>query len=227
MSALTYGDIISRTREKLKATSQDAFITDRMIWSYLKPWANQVMKELDSKNKLMAFSSLFQTLDKIDLIEVDKVEAGCTHLKSGFTIMRTKDPIGSLFMEAYWGNMVRSITSLDGSEDFQPITAEGYLRLSKLPSFKYNKTLYYWELNDHFYFPNIPWKAVKMTALVEGDISKYKCNSDEECLPKQEQSFSVPDYILARIESLMMQSLLPTMQTPPDPEQDNKNNNRT
>ncbi len=227
MSQLTNGDIISRVREKLKADNQDSFVTDRQIMSYYKPWLNQVMKELDSKNKLMAFNSLFQTLDSVPLIEVDKVEAGCTGLKSGFSIMRTKEPIGELFMEAYWGNMIRAITSVDGSEQLQPITPEGYLNITKNKNFKFNKNFYYWELNSHIYFPNIPWRVIKITALTEEDISQYKCNSDEECLPKQQQSLNVPDYILARVESLMMQSTMPSLQIPADLSPDNRNNNRT
>ena len=151
MAVLTYGDIISRTRGKLKAFKQDARLNDREIWSYYKPWLSQVMKELDSKNKLMAFSSLFDTLDIVPTVEVDKIEAGCTRLKSGFTIMRTEDPVCEAFMEAYWGPMIRSITAIDGSEDMQPITPEGYLQLSNTIDFKYNKTLYYWYLNDYIY----------------------------------------------------------------------------
>lgn len=226
MAVLTYGDITSRIRTKLKATHQDSFVTDRILWSLYKPWVNQVMKELDAKNRLMAFNALFDTLDIVSLIEVDKIEAGCAGLKTGFTVMRTKDPIGELFMEAYWGGMIRSVTSIDGSEELQPITPSGYLNLSKSTSFKYNKTLYYWYLNDYLYFPNINWKAIRIEAIVEGDISKYKCNSPEECLPKQQQSFNVPDYILARVESLLMQSLGITLQITPDQEVDNKSQTR-
>lgn len=222
MSLLTYGDILSRVRWKLKAVHQDIWLSDRDIWSLYKPWLNQVMKELDAKNKLMAFSSLFSTLDVVPLIEVDKIEAGCSGLKSGFTFMRTKDPIASLFMEAYWGNMVRSITSIDGSQQLQPITPEGFINIAKLKNFKYNKTLYYYELNSHFYFPNIDWRAVKITALTEEDISEYKCDSDEKCLAKQEQSLNVPDYILGRVESLLFQSLGISLQLQPDQENDNK-----
>lgn len=227
MSRLNYGMLFSRVKEKIKAVNQDSFVTDRQIMSYIKPWLAQTMRELDSKSKLMAFNSIFTTLDSVPLIEVDTVEAGCLKLPSGFTMMRTKDPIEGLFMEAYWGNMIRSITSLDGSETIQPITPTGYLNMTKSKSFKFNKTFYYWELNGHIYFPNIPWPAVKITALTEGDISQYKCNSEEECLPKQQQSLNVPDFILARVESLMMQSFMPTLQIPSDPEPDNKSNNRT
>jgi len=226
MSQLTYSDIISRTRDRLKAYKQDPFMTDRTIWSYYKPWINQVMKELDSKNCLMAFNALFQSLDVVPLVEVDRIEAGCSKLKTGFTWKRTKDPIGQLFMEAYWGGMIRSITSIDGSEDMQPTTPAGYLNITKSSGFKFNKTLYYWYLNDYLYFPNISWNAVRIEAITELDISKYKCNSDEECLPRQQISFNVPDYILARAESLMFQSMGITLQIPSDQENDNKSNLR-
>lgn len=222
MALLTFSDILSRTRGKLKAFKQDIKITDRELWSYYKPWLSQVMKELDAKNKLMAFSSLFDSLDVVPLVEVDKIEAGCTRLKSGFTVMRTEDPIGEYFMEGYWGPMIRSVTSIDSSEDMQPITPEGYLQLSHTTDFKYNKTKYFWYLNDYIYFPNISWNAVRVVALVDGDISKYKCNSAEKCLSKQEQSLNVPDYVLSRVESLMFQSLGITLQLPADQQTDNK-----
>ena len=222
MSILKYNDILARTRWRLKAVNQDSFMTDRDIWSLYKPWINQVMKELDAKNRLMAFNSLFQTLDIVPLVEVDRIEAGCSGLKTGYTFMRTKDPIGELFMEAYWGGMIRSVTSIDASEELQPITPSGFLNISKSTSFKYNKTKYYWYLNDFLYFPNLDWGAVRIEALTELDISKYKCNSEEACLPRQEISFNVPDYILSRAESLMMQSLGITLQIPADQENDNR-----
>jgi len=224
MSQLLYSDAIARVRFKLRAVKQDAFLTDRDIWSLYKPWLSQVMKELDAKNRLMAFNSLFQTLDIIPLVEVDRIEAGCSGLKTGFTFMRTKDPVGALFMEAYWGDMIRSVTSVDGSEEMQPITPSGYLNISKSTSFRFNKTKYYWRLNDFYYFPNITWGAVKMEVIPEGDISKYKCNSDESCLPMQELSLNIPDYIMARVESLLFQSLGLSLQINPDLENDNKTN---
>jgi len=216
MSKLVYGDCISRVRTKLKAASKDDFITDRDIWSLYKPWLNQVAKELDSKNKLMGFVNLFQTLDVVPLIEVDRVEAGCIGMNSGHTIMRTEDPVNELFSEGYWGTMIRSITSLDRSQELQPITPSGYDSISKSKNFKYNKYLYYWTLNDYIYFPQITWKAVTIEALTEGDISKYKCNSDEKCLPFQKRSLNMPDYILSRVESLLFQSLGISFQLPED-----------
>ena len=222
MSLLVYQDVLSRVRNRLKATHQDAFMTDRVIWSLYKPWLNQVMKELDAKNRLMAFNGVFQTLDIVPLIEVDRVEAGCIGINSGYTFMRTKDPVGELFMEAYWGGMIRSVTSIDSSEQLQPISSSGYNNIAKASDFKYNKTLYYWYLNDYLYFPNISWKAVRIEAITEEDISKYKCDSAEKCLPKQQQLLNVPEYILSRVESLLYQSLGLFLQTPADKQVDNE-----
>ena len=224
MAQLSYGDVLSRLRDKYKSSNTDAFVTDRMLYSFLKPWLSQVMRELDAKNKLMAFNSIFTTLDMVPMIEVDKVEAGCVNLNSGHTIMRTEDPIGELFMEGYWGTMIRAVTSLDGSEELQPITSSGYANIANSKNFKYNKTLYYWYLNDYIYSPSISWKAIRVEALTEGDISKYKCNSDEQCLPWQKRSFNIPDYILARVESLMAQSNTQYLQIPADENPDGKTN---
>ena len=222
MSQLTFAEPISRVRDRLKATHQDNFLTDRMIYAMYRPWLTQVMKELDVKNRLMAFNALFQTLEMVPLEEVDKVEAGCTGLKSGFTFMKTKDPVGELFMEGYWGGMIRSVTSLDLSVEFQPISPAGFTNIANSPGYKFNSTKYYWYLNDFLYFPNIAFRAVRIEAITEGDISKYKCNPDEKCLVKQDQSFNIPDYVQSRVESLLFQSLGISLQLPEDPTIDNR-----
>jgi hypothetical protein len=87
--ATTIGDVISRIRNQLKAVKQDPFLTDRYIFSLVSKHAYWLMKREDSKNKLMRFSSVMQTLENVELIEVDKVEACCTSAKSNCTIKRT------------------------------------------------------------------------------------------------------------------------------------------
>jgi hypothetical protein len=95
-------EAISRIRGQVKAEVQDAFVTDRYIYSLIEKYAQVLMRRQDFANKLMKFNSVWKTLPYIELIDVDKVEAHCAGITSGCTIKRTKLKLPSMF-EGYWG----------------------------------------------------------------------------------------------------------------------------
>lgn len=217
----TIGDVISRIRSQVKATRQDALLTDRVIYSFVNKHAKWLMKREDSRNKLMAYSGVIQTLDFVELIEVDKVEACCTGIKSDCTIKRTKKKM-PIFMQGYWGPLIRTVASLDGSEELQPTVPSQYAALSKSKNFKYNKTKYYWYLDDYIYFPDLEWEAVRIEGIFEDDISDFTCEEDS-CIVRSDQSFNVPDYLLGELEVKVFQELAGMMQLPPDFPNDKQN----
>lgn len=218
----TIGEVISRVRNQLKAVKQDAFLTDRFIYSVIIKHAKWLMKREDSGNKLMRFNSIFQTMDYVELIEVDKVEAQCTGIKSGCTFMRTKDKL-PVFQQGYWGPLIRTVSSLDGSDELQPTNPSTFLSISNSKNFKYNKTKYYWYLNDYLYFPNIDWDAVRIEGVFEDDISDWKCDPSERCKVKQVQAFNVPDYLFAELESQVIKEMALMVQIPTDTVPDKQN----
>lgn len=207
-------DVISRIRNQVKSTTQDAFVTDRMIYSFVLKHAKWLMKREDSKNKIMQFSSVMQTMDFVELVEVDKIEACCAGVTSNCTIKRTKDKL-PVFMQGYYGPLIRAVTSLDNSEIMQPTTPTTYVRFSNGSTFKYNKTKYYWYLNDYLYFPNLEWDAIRVEGIFEDDISAFTC-ADDSCITKQDQSFNVPDYLLGELEAQVAKDLVGIYQIPPD-----------
>ena len=129
MAKNTIGDVISRLRNQIKGNKQDAFLTDRMIYSFVLKHAKWLMKREDSKNKLMAFSGVIQTMDYVELIEIDKVEACCTGVSSDCKIKRTKDKL-PVFLQGYYGPLIRTISSIDNSEELQPILPSSYISIS-------------------------------------------------------------------------------------------------
>lgn len=224
MAALQIGMVVSRLRGLLKATHQESGITDRTLYNVFKKYADLIVKEMDQKGKLMGFSSVFETLDYVELEEVDKVEATCMCIKSYSTFMKTKLPM-PMFREGAYGPMVRSITSLDGSISLTLTTLDTYNLLSKSKNFRYNKEKYAWYLNEHLYFPNIDWPAVRIEGIFEDEIWMFNCNKDR-CVIRQEQSLNVPDYLVSRIEQMAMQELGIRLQIPTDTIQDNVNINK-
>lgn len=217
----TIGDVISRIRSQVKGTRQDALLTDRVIYSFVLKHAKWLMKREDSRNKLMAYSGVLQMLDFVELIEVDTVEACCTGISSDCKIKRTKQKM-PVFMQGYWGPLVRTVASLDGSEELQPTVPSQYIVMSKSKNFKYNKAKYYWFIDDYFYFPNLEWEAVRIEGIFEDDISDWTCEADS-CIIRSKQSFNVPDYLLGELESKVFQDLTGMMQVPPDFTNDKQN----
>ena len=174
----------------------------------------------------MPFSSIFETLDYVKLVESDWVEAGCSGIRSGRTFMKTEQSM-PMFTEGKYGPMVRSITSLDGSMQFQLTNLDQYVVLSKQKNFRYNKTKYTWFLNDRLYFPDVDCPAVRIEGMFEEDIAEFKCDYDTKCMRRQDQSLNVPDALLADIENLILSKEFGfSINVPSDNAHDNINNSR-
>ncbi len=148
----TIAEVVSRVRESIKADNENAFVTDRYLYSLIIKFARLLMRRQDHTNKLKKFNSVWQALPFVELIEVDKVEAQCSGIQSGCTIMRTKEKLPT-FMEGYWGPLIRTVSSIDASVEVQPTNPGTYTSMTKTTSHKYNKTKYFWWLNDYIYIP--------------------------------------------------------------------------
>lgn len=225
MSDTRIGDIVSTLRQGIKAVRQDSFITDKYLYNLFLQYAAVRIKQLDEKGRLYAFSSIFETLDYVKLVETDWIEAGCTGIKSYRTFRKTELPM-PMFTEGKFGPMVRSITSLDGRMPFQLTSLDNYVLLSNQKTFRYNRTKYCWWLNDHIYFPDIDYPAVRIEGMFQEDISEFKCNYTDRCKPRQEQSLNIPDYIIAEIKALCLKELNGQMGIPSDSNHDAININR-
>jgi len=218
----TKGDVISRVRSQIKAEVQDAFVTDRYLYSLILKYAQVLMRRQDSANKLIKFNSVWQALPFVELIEVDKIEAECSGIQSGCTIKRTAHKLPT-FMEGYWGPLIRTVSSIDGSIELNPTSPGTYTSMTKTTSFKYNTTKYFWYLHDYLYFPNIEWDAIKIEGVFEGDISKWNCDPKDDCIPLYLQNFYVPEFLLAEVEAQVLAQLFNTMKVPGE-DSDNKQN---
>lgn len=223
--ATTIGYTISRVRNSIKAVKEDAFVTDRYIWSLIVKYSKAFIERQDKLDRLSRFKSFYKTLPCVELVEVDKIEACCAGIKSGCIIMRTKDPIPEPF-QGPKGPMFRTISSIDGSQQVF-ITEPGiYTSMTRTTSFKYNKRKYAWYLNGYLYFPNLEWDAVKIEGVWDDDINNLACDGADnkgECTLKQDQVTSIPDTLFAEIEREVLNEIIPQVQIPPDTGDDKQN----
>jgi hypothetical protein len=218
----TIAESISRVRNTVKAAKEDAFMTDRYIYSLIYKYGKTLMRRQDTLKKLMSLHNLFTTLPCLNLIEVDKIEACCGDIKSGCKIMRTEEKVPKI-MQGTSGPLIRSVTSIDGSIEVYETKPSLYTSMTKSTNFKYNKNKYYWYVNDYLYFPNIEWESIKLEAIFEGDYSQFLCDEKEQCVLRQNQTSPFPEHFFSEIESLIKQELSLTMQIPAQENHDKQN----
>jgi hypothetical protein len=218
----TIGETISRLRGQLKAEVQDSFMTDRYIYSLILKYAQLYMRRQDHANKLMKFNSVWQTLNFIELEEVDLIEANCVGIKSGCTIKKSVHKLPT-FMEGYWGPLIRTVSSIDGNVEVQPTSPGSYVSMTKTTTFKYNTNKYYWFINGHIYLPNVEWDAIKLEGVFEEDISTWTCEDNDDCIPRYLQNIYIPEFLFAEIEQQIMNVLMNTLKIPAE-DADNKQN---
>lgn len=205
-------DVISRLRIAVKAVKEDAFLTDRYLYSLALKYAKLYIKRLDNQNKIMRFQSLFTVLPCVELEEVDKVEACCGGIKSNCTFRRTKDKLPALF-EGDYGPLFRSVTSIDGSVICTKTYPSIFVDIANSTNYKYNKSAYFWYIDERVYFPNVEWDAARFEVLPEDSVQVYQCDGDP-CLLAQDEKTHIPEYLFAQIEADVLKELMGTMQIP-------------
>jgi hypothetical protein len=211
----TIGESISRVRNLVKAAKQDAFMTDRFIYSLIVKYAKLLIKRQDALNVRLKFASLFRTLPCVELIETDRVEACCGSLPDTCKVMRTKEKIPVPFEGAY-GAFIRTVSSIDGSVEVYRTQPAQFTSMTKTTAFKYNKQKYYWYMNGYLYLPNIEWESILLEGIFEQDIAIFTCAADGICKIRQNDILGIPDDLFAEIEQQVMSQLLGTAQLPTD-----------
>lgn len=210
----TIGEAISRVRNNIKAVDTDSFITDRLIYSNILKYAKLYIKQQTAQNLQSRFNSLYVKLPCVDLIEVDKVEA-CCEVKSGVLIKRTKDKLPGI-LEGNGGLLLRTVASVDSSEEVFRTTPQFYNAQQKTSAARYNKTKYYWYLNGYLYIPNVDWDSIAIEGIFE---SKLTPTCEDPCRAVQDQYLNIPSDLFAQVEQQVVNDFLRMAQINPDNQQ--------
>jgi hypothetical protein len=214
----TIGEAISRVRNVLKAVKEDPFLTDRTIYFAIQKYAKTLIKREDNQFRLMKMSQIFQVLPYIELIDVDKVEAGCVGVYSECYFKRSKDKLPSI-LDGMFGPIIRTTSSIDGSIEMFRTEPGTWVSITKSTTFKYNTRRYFWYLNGYLYCPNIDWEAVRMEAIFENKVEIC----EEDCMTRQNESYNIPEYLFSEVESMVIKELTMSMSIPTDGPDDSQN----
>jgi hypothetical protein len=213
----TIGEAVSRVRNQIKSVTVDAFVTDRYIYTLILKHISWLIKREDDKGILRKYSNIFTTLDYFCLIDVDRADTGCFCIESGCTIKRSENKLPATYDGSY-GPVIRSITSIDGTTPVTQTYPSTYQAMVRQKLFKYNKTPYYYILNDYLYLVNVDWPAVRVEGLFRWGANYYKCL--DKCIHRHDEPFTVPMYLWAEMEQNVMKDLGISIQIPGDVKQD-------
>jgi hypothetical protein len=200
----TIGESISRIRTILKIVTEDAFITDREVYSILSKYAKFVIRRQDNEKKLMQYEGLFEFLPFEELEEVSKIEAGCGAIQTKCTIMRTEKKLPNLMSGAY-GPLIRKVFSIDASASFEKTTLNNFISIANSTNYKYNTTKYFYIRNEHVYFPNWDGEGVMIEGLWDDTLDGRCIADNDDCTLMQDRPFPMPDYLFSEIEQLVEQ----------------------
>lgn len=217
----TIGESIARVRNIIKGSKQDAFLTDRFIYSVIVKYAKMFIKRKDELNVRLKFYSLYKKINGVELQEIENTEGSL--IPSGCKMMRTVNKIPAPF-EGAFGPFIRTVSSIDGSEEIYRTSPAAFASMSKTSAFKYNKSKYYWYMDGYLYFPNLDWKAVAVEGIFQEDISVFTHNEDGECRIRQNDPFLIPDDLFAEIEKQVLADFGFSMQVPNDTAVSDKQN---
>ena len=215
----TIGEAISRVRNTLKAVKEDSFLTDRTIYFAITKYGKTLIKREDNQFRLMKMSQLFKVLPYVELIDVDKVEAGCVGVYSGCYFKRSKEKMPSI-LDGMFGPLFRTVSSIDGTLELFRTDPGTWASITKSTTFKYNKRPYFWYLNGYIYVPNVEWDAIRVEAIFENDVPI--CD-EEMCMPMQDQPLNIPEYLFSEVEQFVLQEFTMTIQVPGDLTDDGQN----
>lgn len=195
---MTIGEIISRIRITNKLQNADVRMTDRVIYNQMLTARDVLIKNEDDKKALLKMAFLFKKLNRVDLIEIDNVEA--CGIESGCTLMRSRDRLPKI-LTATFGEIIKSITSLDGKIDMSPTSRKSFNRKVESKNHKYDKDYYFFIEDGYLYLPNVTWDAVSVFAFFEDPaLIDYlnACYEDEPiiCTPMKERDFACPAYLI-------------------------------
>lgn len=224
----TRGELISDVRTTLKENNVDSGLNDRQVWAKIKKHTNWLLSREVNKLKIMKYDTIFQTLKCVEVIDAPVID-DCCGVKSKCFVRRTKLKLPTM-LESEDGVIIKSVFTIDGSQEFSPIKVSEYMRKLENPDSKYDKSLYYYFNNGYLYFPNNrDIKMVMVKALFEDDVVSNcdgGCDDYYDCSkPLYEMSFRFPPKLEGEIMSHVYQEFGLYKQIIAD-EQIDKNENR-
>lgn len=217
---------ISRVRNSMKIVNDDAFITDRYIYSLIVKYGKTLVYRDSKKLNILNNPIMFKEIPCFRLKEIDVVDNCCIGINTGCKVMVSVEPLPEI-TSIDNGPVIKAVTTIDGSKTLIRTTKEQYYQMKKSTSFKYNTNKYYWIENNHIYVPDVMWESVRISAMFNEDINDLLCpnsnlGDNSKCKYFQDGELQIPEYLLSEAEQMTLQEMMLSIKVQPDIQDDNQ-----
>lgn len=211
------GELISQVKNNFRLTHADRRITNKYIYSLIRKHTEWVNKTESERKKLNKSDDIWQTLSCVDVIPVPTTDDCCKYNGPSCVIYRTKEKLPDIY-ENTWGSLIKQVSTIDGSQQFNHIKFTEWTRKQNNPTSKYDKTKYFFYRNGYLYFPNIKYELVSVTAYFKDNVAKYNvCDgepTEDACKSAIDSEWRVPGHLESRIIDYVTKEIAATyMQT--------------
>jgi hypothetical protein len=192
----TIRQITDSLRNKLRERNADTDYTNQFLYQTAIEHAKWLIKREISAGRIYKNVTFFQTLSCQSVIETSTID-NCCPIKTDCKIYRTKDKLPEVWIDAD-GPILKNITSVDGTTDFQTTTPTTWQSKRNDPYNRLSKQKYSFYSDGYLWFPENNPHKVNILGFFTEDISHLNgCSDNEECVRYMDTKFLVPDWILA------------------------------
>lgn len=227
MNTKTKGELISQIRNELRLANADSRLTNKLIWSIIQKHSEWLIKRESRKLRILNQDIIFQTIKCADLDYAPVID-DCCGVRSKCKVFRTRAKLPDLY-EDDWGVIIKSVFTIDGSEEFTFITIQEYMRKLESPEHIYDKSKYFYYNNGYLYFPKSSIKKVMIKGYFIDEVENKceTCPQDEmPCVSMLDSPVRIPAHLLGELMSHVLNELSGITLKIQSDEDINKNENR-
>jgi hypothetical protein len=215
---MTNSEIVSRIINGAKALDKDSHISRRYVLNVARSKATFLMSQKLLDKTLYREDDLIKHLPCFPLKKISRKDCGIVEFKLCKSIMKSKDPIPGLIYSRY-GNSIISISSIDGSELFYPITLKKYNLNQRREHASLVKQKYYYIKDGYLYLPDSEIEMVDIDLIsLEpeklNDISE--CETADCCKSAWDSEFVCSDKLLEAVITDTRNEVLSALNIPKD-----------
>lgn len=222
----TIGEVVSRVKNTLKVVHEDAFITDRYVYSVIKKHCESLLLKYNTLNIITnpeLYSQLYVELEESQDLpdEVKNMADILIHGKLKKSVIKIPE------IRSYMGKLlIQSVYSVDYFTQYQQLTLKELANFKNSFYRKFIKPLFYY-IKDEYLYVLDDVEKVMISAAFKDDVSVYSSNETgkQPCIRMQDSKFSYPENILTEAENFAVQEITMKYNIQTLPEKDDKQYN--
>lgn len=226
---MTNGELVSRVINDAKAVTKDGHISKRHVLRIARNKSSFYIAQKLGQKSLFRDTSLVKCIPCFEMEKVSTVDCDIVSFRRCGSLMKSKNKLPDL-LSTRFGPSIISVTSLDGSTDFDPlVNASDYKRNQSRPNASFlSDRGYYYVKEDYLYLPNSSVEVLEVCVITTNpeEIAEISgCEECQNCDSVWDMEFVATDNILEPVISETVNEIVGIMKRIPEDENPNLDSN--